>query len=118
MDNYDYYYTADGDKKPVKMYINYSDTKKAETLGFNTDYDLTVIDLGPFEIEDYYQFISIVDSFSLHINFIHKLDSNVPTSSSCFDWLIIQNYKFTLHGVVTASLKFERKTCQAEESIF
>ena len=84
MDDYDYYYTSNGLKEPVKMYINYVDTTKAKNRGFDTEYELSPISFGPFENGEGFTFIDIVDTFSLVYKLIHHLDHNVKTSSTCF----------------------------------
>ena len=103
-------------KKPAHMYVEYNDVTKAAEKNFKTEYKLTPISLGPFSQAKLTDFIDIVNGFSIEFGLIHNLDSKFQTSSSCFTWHITQNYKYSLHGPITVSLKFERGVCGDDES--
>ena len=47
----------------------------------------------------------------LEFSFKHKLNDEVPTSSSCYTWTIYQNYNYNMHGPMTVSLSFNRGVC-------
>jgi hypothetical protein len=74
-------------------------------------YILTPGNLGPFDHYNPKTFIDIIDSFVLEFSLKHQLNHHLPTSSSCYNWKIYQNYNYNLHGPITASLDFDRGVC-------
>lgn len=98
--------------------MNYADRDKAKDRGFENEYELNPVNLGPFEVESNYHFLDIIDTFSLEFKLKHKLDDNFPTSNRCFTWAITQNYHYSNHGPITVKLDTDRGICGGDESIF
>lgn len=97
------------------MYVHYLDPTSAFDNGYKSEYHLTPANNQPFQ-SGLAKFVRLVNSFSLEMSFIHDLDSNVPTSSSCFTWAITQNFEYSLEGPVVVSLNFLRGICGNDES--
>lgn len=110
IDNYDYHYESDGTKKPPRLLVKYLDYAKSLKKGYLIEYKLTNNNLGPFS-QDADSYLEEVKSFRIEYTLVHKLNKYVDTAHRCYVWDITQVFDYSSHGVVTASLETNRKTC-------
>jgi hypothetical protein len=112
IDDYEFLYNDAGDKEPAKLLVEYLDSESSLNKGYKIDYDLTIIDLGPFGL-DPDSFLNEVLSFRVVFKIKHDMNRYVETANTCFIWEIVQKYDYSSHGVVTASLETSRKVCSS-----
>lgn len=111
IDNYEYHYQDNGDKKPVKMLVEYYDYTKAFKKGYEIEYLLSNNDLGPFAKESLHEYLDQVIKFELRFTLIHNLNKHMSLFNDCYEWNILQIYDYSAHGHIKASLKPTRKSC-------
>lgn len=92
--------------------------QNAHDKGFKTEYELSLLNMGPFDEQDNAGFLDLVNSFSLEFKLKHELDKKFPTASLCYTWDIIQNFQFSNRGPVTVSQEIERGICGGDTSIY
>ncbi|CAG9325808.1 unnamed protein product [Blepharisma stoltei] len=114
IDNYSFKYNEYGDKKPVKMFVKYSDREKAKDKHYSDEYDLTTNDLGPFEFVNLKDFLDLVSEFQLQFTLLHHLNPHVDTASTCYEWTISQIYQYTYHGTIEVFQEFDRGVCHSD----
>lgn len=96
----------------VALEISYMNPQKVNDLKFK--YDLSKVDLGPFDLEDLElkKFIQSTTSFRLTYNFkIFVPYSNIQ-SLQCYSWNIIQKYAFDKRAHFILSLDIFRSNCE------
>lgn len=111
IDDYDYHYNDEGDKKPPKLLFEFFDNDRAFDKGYKIEYKLYNNDLGPFSSPDVQDFMDQVKRFEIHFTLKHKLDKYVNLASRCYEWDIIQKFDYSFHGVIEAKLDPKRQTC-------
>lgn len=116
IDNYGYKYTDDGDKKSVKLLVEYFDNEKAFKLGYEIEYELKVGHYGPFSGEKVQEYLNQVKNFELRFTLMHYLNKNLGLASDCYEWEIIQIYDYSSHGTIISTLEIDRSMCGNKES--
>ena len=111
VDDYSYEYDSNGDKEPIKLYVDYLHYEEVKDLGYQFEYDITQTDLGPFSHLNPKKYLDKVKRFEMKFTFNHNLNHNMDLSSNCYKWKITQHFDYSMHGVVNAVLSTERSTC-------
>lgn len=111
IDNYGYKYESDGDKKPVRLLVEYFDNSKAFKMGYEIEYELNPSDLGPFSQDNLHEYLDQVKTFEIRFTLLHHLNKHMGLASDCYEWNIIQKYDYSSHGTINSILDPSRTTC-------
>ena len=111
IDNYQYHYNDNGEKKSPKLLVKYFDNEQALRKGYEIEYDLYKNDLGPFTMSDVQDYMEYVRKFEIQFTLRHKLDKYVNLATRCYEWEIKQKFDYSFHGVILTELDPRRSTC-------
>ena len=102
-----------GEKKPLKLWVEYLDEDYMRDKGLLHEYELTRLDLGPLRNGKAKAFLNSVRVFQVEFALEHHISHKVPLASNCYTWKIIQVYDFSARGVVNVSLQLDRTLCKS-----
>lgn len=98
------------------MYVEYLNDDYIDT-DRKTKFHLDPDNLGPFQKDDLKHYMDTVNSFQIQIKLKHKLNKHVTSSSDCFEWTILQNYKYNERGVLVVDLFTDTNFCGSGKGI-
>ena len=111
IDNYSYDHDSNGDKEPIKLYVDYLHYDEVKDLGYQFEYDITETDFGPFSHLNPKKYLDKVKRFEMKFTLNHHVNHNMELSSNCYKWKITQHLDYSMHGVINAVLTTERSSC-------
>lgn len=114
VDIYSYEHDSNGDKEPIKMYVDYLHYEDVKDLGYQFEYDITESDLGPFSHLNPKKYLDKVKRFEMKFTLNHHLNHHMDLSSNCYQWKITQLFDYSMHGVINTMLSTERSTCSGQ----
>jgi hypothetical protein len=98
-----------GLKLPPRLDVSYLGSRRsAQGTTFPLVYNLTRLDLGPFDLIE--EFIPLVRTFQITLEVIQHLPKSIA-EERCYVWTIMQIFDYSLHSVITSTQEVTRRAC-------
>ena len=98
-----------GLKLPPRLDVSYLGSRRsAQGTTFPLVYNLTRLDLGPFDHIN--EFIPLVRGFQITLKVIQHLPKSIA-EEKCYVWTIMQIFDYSLHSIIKSRQEVARRAC-------